>query len=180
MSKPSPLTKIIKKIIMEKPLKVFWNGKLLREIYPHATRFQVFKYKMRKFFRKVIIATVGAGVIYMSFFAGGALNPKVNYIQAEAIVKIPAVMQRISNCETKGDPNVKGTHIGKSGQVVMNANTNDTVDVGKYQINTVWFKKATELGLDITKEEDNEKMALWIYENRGTGDWSSSASCWKN
>lgn len=164
---------------MEKPLKVFWNGKLLREIYPHATRFQVFKYNLKKFFRKLFITVSAGGVIYAAFFVGGTFNPQVNYIQAEAVIKIPVVMQRISGCETKGDPNIKGTHIGKSGQVVMNANTNDTVDVGLYQINTVWFKKATELGLDITKEADNEKMALWIYENRGTGDWSSSASCWK-
>jgi hypothetical protein len=60
----------------------------------------------------------------------------------------------------------------------MRSNTNKSVDIGKYQINSVWFKKATELGLDITKEEDNEAMAYWIYENRGTGDWYSSQSCW--
>lgn len=164
---------------MEKPLKVFWNGKPLREIYPHATRFQVFKFKMKKFFRKLFLAVLGVGSIYGAFFMGGVFNPQSVYIQAEAITRVPVVMQRISSCETKGDVKIPGSHTGKSGQVVMNANTNDTVDVGLYQINSVWFAKATELNLDITKEADNEKMALWIYENRGTGDWSSSANCWK-
>jgi hypothetical protein len=61
----------------------------------------------------------------------------------------------------------------------MRANTNKTVDIGRYQINSVWNKKASELGLDLTIEADNEKMAYWIYENRGTGDWYSSEKCWK-
>ncbi len=68
---------------------------------------------------------------------------------------------------------------GKSGQVLMTGNNDKTVDVGKYAINSVWYKKATELGYDLTTEKGNHDMAMWIYTNRGTGDWSASASCWK-
>ena len=95
-------------------------------------------------------------------------------------VKIEApVMDRIAGCESQGNRNSKGTHYDKNGQVLMRSNTNRTVDLGKYQINTVWFAKATELGLDLTKEDDNKKMAEWKYANRGTDDWSASAKCWK-
>lgn len=83
-------------------------------------------------------------------------------------------MDRIAKCESND------THINpKTGQVYMLANSNKTVDVGKYMINTVWHKKAKELGLDITKEEDNEKMAYWIYENVGTSPWIYTANCWQ-
>lgn len=95
---------------------------------------------------------------------------------AKQVVEIPVkevspVLERIAKCESGG------VHT-KDGQVIFNANTNKTVDIGKYQINSVWNKKATELGLDLTKESDNEQFALWIYENRGTEDWYSSKSCW--
>jgi len=60
----------------------------------------------------------------------------------------------------------------------MRANTNGTVDIGEYQVNGFyWGKKASELGLDLTKEADNKKMAEWIYANKGTGDWYSQ-KCW--
>lgn len=98
------------------------------------------------------------------------------YAEKQVIKEIPRkspVMARIAQCESGN------SHIDKkTGQVVMRANKNGTVDVGLYQINSVWYKKASELGLDITKESDNEAMAMWIYENRGTGDWYSSAKCW--
>jgi hypothetical protein len=57
-------------------------------------------------------------------------------------------------------------------------NTNKTVDIGRYQINTVWFAKATELGLDLTNEQDNYKMAVYIYTNFGTEPWVYSKKCW--
>ena len=156
-----------------KPIKVLWNGKLLREIYPHATRWQVFKFKVKRFFRKVFIASGIVIASYSLFILGGALNPKINYIQAETPKEIIPVLERIAKCESGSK------QFDKNGQVLMRSNTNRSVDVGKYQINTVWFAKATELGYDLTTEKGNIAMAEWIYANRGTGDWSSSSNCWK-
>jgi hypothetical protein len=118
------------------------------------------------------------------FKLGSLLSPKVVYqeVQKEVVIEISLetpVLDRIAGCESQGNRNSKGTHFDKNGQVLMRSNTNRTVDLGKYQINTVWFSKATELGLDLTKEDDNKKMAEWIYYNRGTGDWSASSKCWK-
>lgn len=165
-----------------KPIKVMWNGKHLRNIYPHATKYQVFKWKVKRFFRKVLIGTGAVIALTIIFQLGGLLNPALEYHTVEAIKEVEKpspVLERIAGCESQGSAKLKGTHYDKNGQVLMRSNTNKTVDVGKYQINSVWFAKATELGLDITKEKDNEEMAKWIYKNRGTGDWSASQKCWK-
>jgi hypothetical protein len=138
-------------------------------------RFSSFKIALKNFFRRVLRVGMFGLVIYVAFIAGRYIAPTetiVNVVEAES--KIPPVMQRIAKCESGG------RHFDVNGQILMRSNTNRSVDVGKYQINTVWFKKATEMGLDITKEVDNEKFAMWIYENRGTGDWYSSAKCWQN
>lgn len=115
---------------------------------------------------------VTAGIIIARY----TVKPVTVY--GKEIVEVPVsrhspVMDRIMHCESGGN------HLDpKTGQVYMLANTNKTVDVGKYMLNSVWHKKAKELGFDITKEEDNEKMAYWIYENIGTSPWVYTMSCW--
>ncbi len=159
-----------------------YNGKKLRDIYPHATKWQVFKYRVGKFFRKCLIIAGLALLVVLIFKAGGLYNPATIITQAEVIKEVEVrapILDRIAGCESQGSAKLKGTQWDKNGQVLMRSNTNKSVDVGKYQINTVWFAKASELGLDVTLEKDNEAMALWIYKNRGTGDWSASQSCWK-
>lgn len=125
---------------------------------------------------------IGVGVLLGLGFAIGiavgftqAADAQTVYVEKQVVKEVDVaapVLDRIAKCESGGQ------HY-RDGQVVFNANTNKTVDVGKYQINTVWFKKATELGLDITKEQDNYAMARWIYLNRGTSDWSASQKCWQ-
>ncbi len=164
-----------------KSIKVFYNGKRLRDIYPYATKWQVFKWKAKKLIRKILFWTGVSIAIVAIYQLGGLLNPALQYKTVEAIkeVETPSpIMERIAGCESQGSAKLKGTHWDKNGQVLMRSNTNKSVDVGKYQINSVWFGKATELGLDITEESDNEQMAMWIYKNRGTGDWYASKSCW--
>ncbi len=101
-------------------------------------------------------------------------NVEVEVIKEVEVTRKAAVMERIMKCESGGkhfDP--------KTGQVYTKSNDNKTVDIGKYMINEYyWGKKATEMGLDLTKEVDNEKMAYWIYENHGTEPWIWSKACW--
>lgn len=170
-----------------KSIKVFWMGKPLREVYPHATKWQVLKWKIKEFFKKCIrIATwtgLTATILYTTFLAGAYFNPVVSYAIKEKLVTVESeipVMDRIAGCESEGNPTTKGSMFGSNGQVRTNANKNGTTDVGMYQINNdVWGKKATELGYNIFTEEGNRAMAMWIYKNKGTGDWSASAKCWQ-
>ncbi len=94
------------------------------------------------------------------------------------------VLQRIGDCES-GQRKANGTAVpgsatqyGKDGQVIVTFNNNGTHDTGKYAINSIWGKKATAMSLDLTNEADNYAMAKWIYENKGTSDWSASQKCW--
>jgi hypothetical protein len=50
-----------------KSIKVYWNGKHLRDMYPHANGWQVFKWKVGKFFRKVFIVAVVVGLVYLTY-----------------------------------------------------------------------------------------------------------------
>jgi hypothetical protein len=50
-----------------KSIPVMWNGKKLRDLYPHATAFQVFKWKVGKFFRKVFIVAIVVGLVYLTY-----------------------------------------------------------------------------------------------------------------
>jgi len=131
----------------------------------------------KKWIKRSAIVCIVAWMCVGALKAGQHYFPQTVYAEKTVEVQvdkgIPPVMQRIAKCESGN------THIDpKTGQVIMRSNTNNTVDVGRYQINSVWFKKATELGLDITKEKDNEKMAMFIYENYGTEDWVYSSKCW--
>ncbi len=164
-------------------LKILYKSKRLCDAYPYgATRFQTFLWRVREFLKKLLriitIGAIGFGALYGSFSLGAYFNPVITYATQEKIVYQDKqvdypVMNRIAKCESGN------TQMGKNGQVILNANTNDTVDVGKYQINnTVWGKKATELGYDLMTEEGNTNFAMWLYQNHGTEPWYSSASCW--
>jgi hypothetical protein len=143
-------------------------------------RFNSFKASVKRFFRACGLVAVGAIVLFIAFTTGAATY-STSKVEAE-FSNAPlnsAVLNRIADCESGNGKPGSATHYDKNGQVLLRANKNGTVDVGKYQVNSVWFKKATELGYDITKESDNKAMAEWVYLNRGTGDWYSSQKCWQ-
>lgn len=164
-------------------------GRPLREVYPHATRWQVLKWKVSEFLKlcvRIITWTGATGaILYTTFLAGAYFNPVVSYATQEKEVLVKAdtpdapVLDRIAGCESQGDRKSKGAQYGKDGQVIVRANTNGSVDIGRYQINEkVWGAKATELGLNLFVEADNKKMAEWIYANKGTEPWYPSKACW--
>lgn len=135
-------------------------------------------------FKRAAVATLVLGILAGIYQAGWktgnvAAGAQVSYAQVEVVKEVQVevkgklpVLERIAKCESGGK------HFDSNGQVLMRSNTNKTVDVGYFQINSVWFKKASEMGLDITKEADNKKMGEWIFANRGTVDWEASRSCW--
>ena len=156
-------------------MKIFFNGERLRDVYPYATKMDMFRWRMRKAikwtFKITSLSLAGTVVVCSSFILGAYLTPKT--IHAEAVKIIPPVLKRIAYCESGNN------HFGKSGQVLAVGNTNKSVDVGRYQINvSVWGEIATAKGFNLFTEQGNEDMALWIYENRGTVDWYASAKCW--
>lgn len=161
-----------------KKLNVFYMGERLCDVYPYATRFEVFKFKVRKTFKYALRYSMAGGMIYIAFIAGSYLNPIVTYAVQEKIVEVESeapVLDRIAKCESNK------SHFDKNGQVLVRGNNGDrtSVDVGKYQINMKhWGAKATELGLNLFDEKDNEKFAKYLYKNFGTEPWIHSKHCW--
>ena len=156
-------------------LKVVWQGKRLKDVYVGASKWQVFKYRVSRFFRNVlkvlIIGSLASVAIFGAIFYGKSQVPTIIYAVQEK--GTTPVLDRIAKCESGG------SQYDKNGQVIVKANTNGSVDIGRYQINLrIWGAKAKELGLDLSKEKDNETFALWLYENKGTGDWAPSYKCW--
>ncbi len=173
-----------------KKLKVFYNGVYLRDVYPHATKWEVIKYRFARGIRVLGIQAVIALALLTSHYIGQVtVEPVKVYADREVVKEVKAdspVMERIADCES-GKRNKNGTAVKDSashfdsntGQVFTKANDNKSVDIGRYMVNeTYWGKKAYSMGLDLTKESDNKKMAYWIYENRGTVDWMASSNCW--
>lgn len=125
-------------------------------------------------------------VLLISFLAVYAIPHIQEVAEAEVVTKeveklivvrdvtLPAVLHRIAKCESNDQ------HYGKTGQVLVVGNKNGTVDIGRYAINNYyWGAEATEMGLDLFDEKDNETMALYIFKEKGTSPWEATAHCWK-
>lgn len=165
---------------MNPKTKVFYNGEQIRT---KSGKFSSFKSKVRTawYYTKVATAVLTINAIVVGIAVASLSTTTVT--ASTEVVQAPVVspvLDRIADCESGNGTKGSATQY-KNGQVVMNANTNGTIDIGKYQVNlTYWGKQATALGFDLTKEADNKAMAEWIYANKGTGDWSSSQKCWSH
>lgn len=99
-----------------------WNGEYLRHIYPHATKFQVFKYKLAMFIRRVlikvlivtkvvVIAGFILGAFYGTFHLGKATTEPIQVkaedksfaIFSSRIDKLKdEVINKLKDCERNG------------------------------------------------------------------------------
>lgn len=166
-------------------------GRPLREMYPHATRFQVIKYKVGMFLTKltktVIGFSVGTAVMAGFFWAGQSMTTKV--VMADPIAQpkvIAPVLARIAKAESHNSHyctpelvRIKMCAKSEIGQVLVKANKDKSIDVGRYQINVYhWGKVASDKGLNLFNEKDNETFAIWLFENYGSEPWSASKLNW--
>ena len=155
-----------------KKVRLYVNGERQKDIYLNKTKWQIFKVKTKKFLKRLFWTLVIIFAVWGIYKIGSLKEPQIVEVKVEVIPETP-ILDRIAKCESGG------LHFGKNGQVMMNVNQNGSIDIGVMQINNkAWSVKATELGFNLTDEKDNRAMAKWIYENRGTQDWYSSAKCW--
>ncbi len=133
---------------------------------------------MKKFFKKAAFwagsVAVVSGILTFSLSTSKVTAQVPDIITVEA--KTP-IMDRIADCES-GNGKPGSASQTRNGQVLIAINTNGTYDQGKFQINSIWNKKAAELGFNLATEEGNTGFAKWMYQNKGTGDWASSQKCW--
>lgn len=134
------------------------------------------KLKVKSFLKKLLFWSIViiclAGVVQYFRWA----YPTEVIVEKEVLINQEItypVLERIAECESGN------SQYGKTGQVLVMGNTNKSVDIGKYQINNViWGKKATEMGLNLMVEKDNEAFAVYLYKTYGTEPWVFSKKCW--
>ncbi len=133
---------------------------------------------MKKFFKKAAFwlgsVAVASGILSFSLSTSKVIAQVPEVVTVEA--KTP-IMDRIANCESGNGTAGSATQF-KNGQVLISLNTNGTYDQGKFQINSIHNKEASTLGFNLATEEGNTAYAKYLYANKGTVDWSSSAHCW--
>lgn len=122
-----------------KPIKVFHNGERLKDIYPHATKWQVFKFRVRQFIHKALqITAIGATVFVVAtiaFLTGHETQTSV--VSAATVDSLPAkvqslqlgVVKQIESCESKGLTE-------NDGAIILD--TNDKMSIGQ-----LMFQKQT-------------------------------------
>lgn len=159
-------------------MKLYYMGKLVRS---KNGRFSTLKARIRVVIRKCVLIALYVSTLVLAFGMGGAFfsTSTVSVSFASAPESEPAVLQRIADCESGNGKPGTASQFNKYGAVVLNANTNKTVDLGKFQINSIHEAEAQKLGFDLFTEEGNVGYAKYLYENKGTGDWASSQNCWK-
>jgi len=153
-------------------MKIF-KTENLRDRYVGASKWQVFKFRVRRFFIRLFQLALVLVLFFIAFQILRYYFPvyKDKEIFVEKEVSAP-VLERIAKCESSGK------HMS-NGQVVMSGNSNGSVDVGLFQINVrIWGKVAGDLGYNLTIEEDNKAFAVYLYNNYGTEPWIWSKACW--
>src|ERR1700756_4309887 len=162
--------------------KIFYGNQYIGSMKVDGRKYskwQIIKLKIGLYTKRVVLATFLASV--GGWVAGGAIawayHMRPVTVFAEKIVQVqsselPPVLQRIAKCESDG------SQTAQNGQITYHSNSDGSLDIGRFQINLKYYgATATKLGYDLTNDADNEKMAEWIYANRGTSDWAASSKC---
>lgn len=163
-------------------------GERLRDIYPHATKWQVFKWKVRKVIRRVCITVFAFSVLTLAGAVGSKYFPEVVYqAQAERIVeqdnftpKIDElknkVVEDLRSCESAG-------HEEDDGIIIFDSNSKASIGTLQFQKNTVIHYYKVLYGQDITPKEavlialDNQKSGqlakdiIFNTKNMAGKDW---------
>ena len=138
-----------------KPMKVFLDGVRLRDVYPHATKLEVAKYRIAKFMRKLVFYTIlsltvsviaiGLFLIYfpnrvvVSQITTDTLTPKIEEIQNKALADLKA-------CESGGSTE-------KDGIIIFDSNNKASIGSFQFQKATVIHYYKTLYQKDITGKE---------------------------
>lgn len=166
-------------------LKVTYMGEPLRNIYPHATKWQVFKYKFALYLRRVLIGSMIVGAIVGSFKIGRTTTEPV-FVQAEDkskamyMSKVDKLKEDIANqlmaCESAG-------HTEDDGIIIFDSNNKASIGNFQFQKNTVIHyykvlygktitpKEAVLIALDTDKARKLAIDIMFTTKNKAGKDW---------
>lgn len=185
-----------------KKIKVFYGDKRLKDIYPGATKFEVFKYNLAQFLRKVFIVMVGTAFTTIIFIImkDVYITKELEKLRGNQIVDVPVVvgslqekiyelqnevLDTLTACESGGASE-------SDGLVTFDPNPNNP-KVQKASFGLYQFKQSTVIhyykvlyGKDITGKEAidiamNEKTSRQLTSdiifktNNGLDNWYNCA-----
>lgn len=157
---------------------MFTNYKIIRntkgQFIMKTTFIAATKYHLKRIFRIISLSTFTALIIALAITYGAyTTQSTVSYAQVTTTTT-PSypILKKVATCESKGQ------QFHKDGTLVFHINTNNTIDIGEYEINSIWEAKSISLGYNIYTAEGNYNMALYLFTNYGTEPWASSKPCW--
>lgn len=169
-------------------LKVIYMGQPLKNIYAHATRWEVFKYRFAKLIRKAVIATFILGAGYGVFMTGRITTTPV---QVEAIKEVDMtdakfadkikglkneVANKLSSCESAG-------YKEDDGIIIFDSNAKASIGQFQFQKSTVIHyykvlygktitpKEAVLIALDESKARELAIDIMFKTKNKAGKDW---------
>lgn len=166
-----------------KSIKILYNGQPLRNIYPHATRWQVIKYRTCRFVRKCVIGTVATGSLAGAAMIGGQFLPSETYTATSTPVIIDNLTPKIDNLKAKTLSTLKACESSgyseNDGIIIFDSNAKASIGLYQFQKATVIYYYKALYGKTITGKEavlialDDEKagaLAEDIIFKAGNGD----------
>ena len=164
-----------------KTIKLFVMGARMRSIYPYATRFEVIKYKVARFFRnlvKVLLIALVAYILAIVFFP--------RYKEVEKLIKVDnlsiktselknEILDSLKACESQGSKE-------SDGLIIFDSNKKASIGLYQFQVKTVIHYYKTLYQKDITGKEAieislNEKLSrqlasdIIFTDSKGIDNW---------
>lgn len=188
------ITALTKNILMKK-IQVFLMGKKLCQIYPYATKWQVFKFRVRKFFRKVFLVLGLIALIVAAFQIGRVKFPSTEIVYENKTVLVDNLgtkveelkkdlVNELRQCESSGATE-------EDGIIVFDSNSKASIGLLQWQKASVIhyykvlygkeitgkeavmvaldYEKASQLALDVMFKTNNKAGKDWFNCNKKLG-----------
>lgn len=157
----------------------------LRRVWYWFTRTNVYAFIVRAL-KLFFMGSLGTILVLAGVMIDRSSTPA--HVSADAVEnnELPPILKKIAQAESYNSHyctiEIVKKHGCKSyevGAVLYHVNTNGTIDVGKYAINSVHFATAVKMNLDVWDEEDNETFARHLFNTQGSEPWYASRKNWK-
>jgi hypothetical protein len=164
------------------------NNESLADIYPHATKWQMFRYRWGMLFARFIKWSIGTGAIasltYAGFMLGSVTYPVTVYAEKEVdtslVEKIKELkvelLTTLKGCEAQG-------YKEADAPIIFDSNNKASIGLYQWQINSVIHyykvlygkdisrKEAVEIALDEAKAGELAAGVIFTTKNGVAKDW---------
>ena len=140
-----------------KKLKVTWNGKKMCEVYPHATRWQVLKFKVARFMRKLGWCFVSVGFLWLVYLAGTFFGATERILFLDREVKVDTLSTKVRELKEEVLDGLKACESGgaeeSAGLIIYDSNKVASIGSYQFQVKTIIYYYKTLYDKEITKKE---------------------------